>query len=146
MRKDVYTVRFAVDSEGPAIRDLLVENGMNRDYAHALDWSKVAPFWIVAEHLGRIVGCAQMGYSLPVWWIEHCVTSLDLTDRQKAEIYKSCAEAAVAWGENQGASAVKGFVRFSKRPIKKALKRRGFEVLAQGNLMSKVLRKVNHVS
>ena len=57
------TIRLARDSEGEDIRHILDEVGQ---IPEGLDWSRVYPYWLVAEHDGIIVGCAQVLPGFPL--------------------------------------------------------------------------------
>ena len=56
-------IRLAQDSEGEDIHHILDEVGQIPD---GLDWSRVYPYWLVAEHDGIIVGCAQVLPGFPL--------------------------------------------------------------------------------
>lgn len=56
-------VRLAQDSEGEDIRYILDEVGQ---IPQGLDWSRVHPYWLVAEYDGMIVGCAQVLPGFPL--------------------------------------------------------------------------------
>lgn len=63
-------IRQACDADAPAIRALLNANDC---YTEDLDWSHIEPYWLVAEHEGRIVGVVNVLPGLPLGFMDQLV-------------------------------------------------------------------------
>lgn len=60
-------IRVAVDAAGPAIAQVLKENGMELEGA---DWTKVFPHWLIATVDANVIGCCQVMIAKPVGYVE----------------------------------------------------------------------------
>lgn len=60
-------IRVAVDAAGPAIAQVLKENGIELSGA---DWSKVFPHWLIATVGDDVIGCCQVLIGKPVGYVE----------------------------------------------------------------------------
>lgn len=68
-------VRLAEDWDAEAIQELLKAEMQLID---GLDWTGLRPFWIIAEHKGEVVGCAQILPGRPVGHLSCVVVRKDL--------------------------------------------------------------------
>lgn len=60
-------VRLATDDEGPKIAEILEASG--EPNPEGLDWSRVWPHWLIAEHRGVRCGCINVLPGRPVGYI-----------------------------------------------------------------------------
>lgn len=65
--RDMVEIRLAANSAGPAIAEVLKENGMVLEHA---DWSDVFPHWLIATVEDDVIGCVQVVRSKPVGYME----------------------------------------------------------------------------
>lgn len=65
--RDKVEIRLAVNEAGPAIAQVLKENGIVLEGA---DWSKVFPHWLIATVDDDVVGCCQVLVAKPVGYVE----------------------------------------------------------------------------
>jgi hypothetical protein len=62
-------VRLAANDEGPRVAELAATCGfVFSDWE--IDWSDIHPHWLVADHLGELLGCLQLCYGRPVGRLE----------------------------------------------------------------------------
>lgn len=61
-------IRLAEDADADAIQDILRQNDMHID---GFDWKGLSPYWLVAEHRGRVIGCAHVMQGKPFGVISH---------------------------------------------------------------------------
>ncbi len=128
-------VRLAQDVDGPRIGELAKLSGFTVD---GLDWSKVHPFWLVAED-EKIVGALQIILAKPIGWLEMLVLEPDLTELARARAVKKLAAAGMTALKGFGAQLVMFSVPFEEKSYKKALKKRGAVVTSTGNILAKLL-------
>ncbi len=81
---------MAKDDEGETIRDILATVD---DVPDCLDWSRVRPNWLVAQHHEKIVGVIQILPGFPMGHIG-CLAVLPLYRKQGIAAY-------LAWGAEQ---------------------------------------------
>jgi N-acetylglutamate synthase-like GNAT family acetyltransferase len=77
------TVRSATEADLPAIRDLLLDGGAR--VLEGVSFEGAAPYWLVAEKFGTIVGCIQVLIGKPIGLIDQFACLKSLTKRRKAE-------------------------------------------------------------
>ena len=130
------TVRMAQDTDGETIRELVDAAGFSID---GLDWSKVYPYWLVAENGAGVVGCIQVCVGLPVGHLELMGTSQALSDSQRAKAVKALLLYGSATLQQAGAQLAMGVIPFEMRSYTKILKRRGAVVVSRGNVIAKRL-------
>lgn len=135
--KPRHHIRIAHASDGPAIGRLITDAGWSID---GLDWSNVAPFWLVASDAGKIVGCIQVALSRPIGYLEMLAVDTGITDGFKRQaLVQDLLTQGLAVHHRNGCQMVAGVVPFAMKGFKKVLKKRGCRVVAYGNVMVKRL-------
>jgi len=113
---------------------------MPEEFAAILDWSSAGDCWIVDEgQSGRLRGAMQVCFGKPTARLENLSTDPHLDGRTRARVVRDLNEAALALCKQLGASAVRSFVTFKDKSIKKNMKRQGWSVTGQGNVLLRVL-------
>lgn len=130
-------VRLAKDADGPAIGRLVVAAGFA---VATLDWSKVYPYWLVAERDGRVAGCIQVCMGLPIARLELMATDPELSKRMRARVVKSLLIHGLAMLKQQGAEIAAGVVPGELKDYQKILLHRGAIIIWSGDLFAKRLR------
>ena len=133
-------IRFAFPSDGVAIKALMIESRwMSAAVADKLNWTTVDQNWLVAEVDGKLQGAIQVYFGTPVARLESLVVDQSLDGMVKARLVRDLGAAAIALCKQLGAGAVRAFVPFNHANIKKNYKKRGWQVMNQGNMLLKVL-------
>jgi hypothetical protein len=126
-------VRIAANSEGERISELVKETGFIVD---GFTWNNIAPYWLVAEVDGVIIGCIQVCLSLPVGRIEMLAVDKRLSHVTRARvIYQLCITAGATL-KAAGAQMATSLISFKNKPWKQILKRRGCVSIGVGNVMA----------
>jgi len=86
-----YTVRTALNSDGPKIKDLVDPSG---EYYPGVQWTRVEPWWAVVLDDDEIIACAQLIASYPIAHIEFLTLEESLSNIQKAGAIKSLVKFA----------------------------------------------------
>ena len=137
-----FAIRMAQDEDGGTIRDLVTGAGFSID---GLDWSKVYPYWLVAESLDKssggagVVGCLQVHRALPIGRLEMLAANQALSDSQRAKAVKALVFHGMAMLAKAGAGLAMGVIPFELRAYTKILKRRGARIVNRGNIIAKRL-------
>ncbi len=130
-------VRVATNEDGPRIGELAASSGFAIE---GIDWSRVHPFWLVAERDGgTIIGALQIILSCPIGWLEILSVDPALSHIQRAKTTKLLVESGLLSLKRFGAQIAMWSVPFELKSYKKALKKRGAVVVSSGNQMAKVL-------
>ena len=129
-------IRLADNSEGEKIHALVISNGFTLE---DLDWSKIYPYWLIAEHDGVIVGTIQVCPALPIGRIEMLSTRNDLSHQLTALTVRQLIIAASMTLRQAGAQMASGIVSFEMKKFQKILKKHGCVIAASGHLMMKRL-------
>ena len=129
-------IRLATNADGPRIGELVLGAGFD---VHGLDWSIVAPYWLVAEEDDEVVGCVQVCPGLPMGRLELMALDEDLTHRQQAVIVKGLLEQGAAVLHLGGSQLAAGLISFDAKAWKRILKKRGCVIIANGNMFAKTL-------
>jgi N-acetylglutamate synthase-like GNAT family acetyltransferase len=128
-------VRLATNADGPRIGELLTGMG----FRDALDWSDIAPYWLVAEEEGRIIGAVQTVLGKPVGWMELLSIDPGLSHKRKAMVVRALIYRGMALLQGAGAQMVMFSVPHELRSYRAVLERRGGVVVGAGNIMAKRL-------
>lgn len=129
-------IRMATDSEGKAIHKLVTDSGFT---VTGIDWSKVAPYWLVAEMGGEIVGCVQVCLSIPIGRIEMLSIVQNASHMLRAILVKQLVTTAASTLKAAGAQMAAGMIPFDMKSYKKVLKRYGCVSIGVGNNMAQRL-------
>lgn len=132
MSKPVITTRLATDEDGPAIKALMSQFQPVDDW---VDFSRVSPFWIVAEMGGQIVGCIQTLPSRPFGNLENLHVQESLGKRYRAKIVERLLLDGCAVLRYHGASAATGFVPDLLIEYRDMLTKRGTRIWDRGAVM-----------
>ena len=130
-------VRLAEDVDGPAIGRLVVQAGFA---VATLDWSKVYPYWLVADREDRVVGCIQVCMGLPIARLELMATDPELSNRARARVVKALLIHGLAMLKREGAEIAAGVVPGKLKGYQKILLHRGAIIIWSGDLFAKRLR------
>lgn len=130
------TVRLATDQDGESVRELVEKQHGMADF---LTWDHIAPYWLVAEIDGEMVGAMQTCPSRPVGRLEMLSLSRGLSPAAKALTVKALAYAGMAVINGHGAQQVQMFVPEELREYREILLSRGAEILDTGNMLAKRL-------
>lgn len=128
--------RMATNAEGEAIHRLVEQAGFK---VTGIDWSRIAPFWLVVEMNEKIVGCIQVCLSLPIGRIEMLSVDKDVPHITRSRIFQMLAVSAASTLKAAGAQMATMLISFQNKPQKKLLKKRGCVSISTGNLMAKRL-------
>lgn len=135
-------IRMAQDDDGETIRELVTGAGFSID---DLDWSRVYPYWLVAESFDKssggagVIGCIQVCIGLPVGRLEMLGVARVLSDSQRAKAVKALLLYGAATLQQAGAGLAMGVIPFELRAYTKILTRRGVRVVNRGNIVAKRL-------
>lgn len=135
-----HVIRLATNADGPAIGRLVVDAGWTID---GLDWSSVAPFWIVGELEGRIAGCIQVAFSKPIGYLEMLAVESTLDGFARHALVQDLLIGGFAAHAKMGCQMVCGVIPFDMKDYKRALKKRGGVVVACGNVIAKRLPRAS---
>jgi hypothetical protein len=130
------TVRLALDCDGEAVRKLVQKQHGALD---TLQWDRIAPYWLVAEIGGVIVGALQTCPSRPIGRLEMLSLARDLCPRAKAVTVKALAMAGMSVILGHGAQQVQMFVPEDLTEYRAILESRGAVVLDTGHMLAKRL-------
>jgi hypothetical protein len=126
--------RLAINEEGPRVAELAATCGFSfSDWE--IDWSTIHPHWIVADHLGDLLGCLQICYGRPVGRLEILGVDESLERPTRALVVRLLLETGCQILHEYGAQAASGLIPFSMKWYKRWLKKRGAVTLVSGNLV-----------
>lgn len=129
-------VRVATNEDGPRIGELAASSGFAIE---GIDWSRVHPFWLVAERDRTIIGALQIILSCPIGWLEMLSVDPELGHIQRAKTTKLLVESGLLSLKRFGAQVAMWSVPFELKSYKRILKKRGAVVTSSGNQMAKRL-------
>ena len=136
-RRDI-KARLAVNEEGPRVAELAATCGfVFSDWE--IDWSTIHPHWLVADHLGELLGCLQICYGRPVGRLEILGFDPSLEKDDKREVIEVLIRSGFKLLKDYGATASSSMIPFELKAYTRWLKRRGGVTLASGNIIMKVL-------
>ena len=118
-------VRFAKAEDAAQVQSLVQLSG--HSMPPDLDWTKLFPFWLVAEGLeGRILGCMQLVPSLPVGFFEFLSFDPRLGFLQKGRVLKSLETIGEAWLKKAGVQYLGVHIQPQAKSWAQVLRSRGF--------------------
>ena len=129
-------IRLATDKDGPRIGELVQQNGFQ---VSELDWSEVAPWWLVSVEEQKITGAIQICPGKPTGRLEMLSVDPGLDPMPKARTVKELVEQGSATLAMGGSQIAIGVIPFEMKSYKRLLKRRGTVVISSGNVMAKRL-------
>ncbi len=125
------TVEMAKNEEGPIIGEIVRSHGFDIE----ADWTDIFPYWLVAKHEGEILGCIQVLPGKPIGRIEMLAMRTDLGDVKRAKVGWRLGIAALSTLSIAGSQLASSIIPFEHKRYKRLLKKRGWIVYNQGNLM-----------
>ena len=132
------TMRMAKNEDGPRIAELCEKGcGFGGFEEWNIDWGQIAPWWIVAEHEGQIVGAIQFCPSRPVARLEMLSIDPGADIRVRGVVADLLTRQGTAQAHLAGCSAVSAVIEEGAESFKKVAERRGWFVGARGDLMYK---------
>jgi hypothetical protein len=126
--------RLAVNEEGPRVAELAATCGF-RFSDWEIDWSNIHPHWLVADHLGGLLGGWQVCYGRPVGRLEILGVEPTLEKPERAFVVELLLRTGSKILKDYGAQAASGLIPFELKSYKRWLKARGAVTLASGNLI-----------
>ena len=129
-------IRLAQNDEASQIQALLRYDGFEVD---DLDWSDIYPYWLVAWHDGKIVGCLQVCLGKPIGRLECLTLAPWLSSHRKGRILQDLVFAGLATLRASGAGAAASMVSFENRSLQRWVKRHGAARAYGGNIFVKLL-------
>ncbi len=127
--------RLAEDSEGETLKNLCNLVGYNIPG----DWSRVHPYWIVAESNGLILGAIQVCPGLPVGRLEFLAVEPEVSSHLRGRLVRGLVLHGSATLKRMGADGAAGSVPFEMKSYKRVLKKRGAVMIMSGNTFMKRL-------
>ena len=133
-RRDI-KARLAINDEGPRVAELAATCGfVFSDWE--IDWSDIHPHWLVADHLGGLLGCLQICYGRPVGRLEALCIDKSLERLTRALVVNLLLDTGAAILKEYGAQFASGLIPFEMKWYKRWLKRhKNAETVASGNLV-----------
>lgn len=130
-------VRLARDDEGHIVERLVSEIWfVDMD----LDFSKVFPYWLLAEISGVPVGAINVRHSLPLWSVEMLSIDSSLSKRHRGAVVIMLINSANALAKGSGADGITGVIPDDMPGYKRVAERREYQEIAHGSLMLGRLR------
>lgn len=132
----VPTVRLALDTDGEAVRKLVQKQHGILD---TLKWDRIAPYWLIAEMNGEIIGALQTCPSRPIGRLEMLSLDYRLVPAVKAVTFKALALGGMTIIRGHGAEQVQMFLPEDLTEYREFLEGRGAVVLDTGHMLAKRL-------
>ena len=130
-------VRLASDQDGPRIGELARASGFG---VEGIDWSRVHPFWLVAERNGPpVIGAIQIILARPIGWLEMLSLAPNLKPREQALAVKALVERGMLSLKAFGAQLAMGSVPSDLEGYMRVLTKRGAVIASTGNVFAKRL-------
>lgn len=129
--------RFARNDEAERIKHLVTNGGFPVEMADSLNWERVSNYWIVVDDCKQAIGCLQVVMAFPIGRLEYLGYDENLTHPQRARVVKMLLNKGCRMQADAGVAMVSGTVPFEFKGYKRALKKRGGVMTAQGNVFVK---------
>jgi hypothetical protein len=117
------------------VKRLCQQTGYDLPY-NDIDWETSFPYWLVARVDEKIVGCLQVVPSRPMGYAEFLALDETLEPVLKARVFKAIESQAKAVMQLGGSSLMGFMITFPFKNYKRLLKRRGYGVVASGNILA----------
>ena len=125
-------IRAATSADGPRIAELVGQAGWKIE---GLDWSLVAPFWLVCEWKGKVAGCMQLALSRPIGYQEMLAVDSSIQGFRRHAIVNDLLMQGIAVHTANGAQMVSGVIPYRMKDYKRVVQKRGGVILTSGNAM-----------
>ena len=125
----------ASNEHGEIVRALIAQSPWNDEHGD-LDYSTLAPYWLLALHDGKAVGTIQMSFGRPLARLEYMAIDESIKGYEKAQIVRALLDAGAQILISQGAERVTGFIPFELKTYRRVLERRGARIAGKGTLMT----------
>lgn len=132
-------VRFAKDEDGARIGEIAQARGFGFHDA-PFDWSRVAPYWLVAEIAGEIAAAIQILVALPVARIDFLLVVPGLPQKRRGAVVKTITDAALSVCQRFGAQEVSSTIDEKLDSYLRVAQRRGWEAYGTAWLVRRRLR------
>jgi len=131
-----FQVRHALNTEGEAIRDLVDQATKAFGWQYpACDWSRVAPFWYVADLQGWLLGAVQVCVGLPLSRIELLSVHQGLSQTKRAKVVKALLGRALHDLQVNGATLACGMIPMVDDEFVRIVERMGARYTTKGHLL-----------
>ena len=137
-RSRLPAITLADDTDAPAVRALVADSGY--DYLLDCDWTRIAPWWLLAILRDQPVGCIQMGASMPIGRLEYLCIARSLRHADRARVAYQLMHFGMAYLRQTGCSMVQGIVGHPYEGWVNRLVRRGGFVVVSGDMVARRLR------
>lgn len=128
------SLRGATDADGPTIGNLVALNNYNIS-DQPIDWTRVYPYWVVAEYDGEIVAALQVCMGKPIGRLEMLTIDPELSPQLRGGVFKDIVHYGMHVLKRGGAQFASFMVPFELKSYSRVLKKRGCVKLFQGNTM-----------
>jgi N-acetylglutamate synthase-like GNAT family acetyltransferase len=124
---------IASNAQGEAIGQLVRDAGFE---VEDVEWSDIAPYWLVAVQDGEVVGCIQVAPAKPFGRLEMLAVSAELTDYLKSKAARMLLISGTSTLRAGGSQFATAMVAFKNKRMNRLLKKRGCTRMSQGNIMA----------
>ena len=130
------TVRAARNDEGEAVHELV--DAMTTRYGWklpAMSWSRIAPFWYVAEVQGVLLGAVQVCIGWPVGRLELLSVRPGLSQTKRAKVVKALLYYTTQAIKLDGTALVCALINDKDASLIRILERYGAKFAARGQIL-----------
>ena len=140
-----FQVRAATDADGPAIHALVDQMTMAQGWKLPdCDWSRVAPFWYVADLQGWVIGAVQVCVSRPMSRLELLSVHQKLSKTKQAKVAKAVLARGLLALQLDGATMATGVVTGAENGFVRILERCGAQCAVKGIMVSYQMKEWSH--
>jgi len=139
MRREDFKIRVVSDSDAESMSSLARDADFTLRGVE-IDWSKIAPYWLVVEAIGEIVGAIQICPGKPMGRIELLMVSPKLPWREQVHVKGLLIFGATSTLRLQGSQIASGAVTLSDTDTLAWMKKRGAAVIDTCHLVAWRLR------
>ena len=131
-------IRVARNEAGENIKTLLASAG-TPEWALAVDWKDIFPYWLIATVNDEVVGCVQVVPAKPYGYIEFLCVKPEAKSSLRIVAAKKLFIGACQQLKALGSDYAFGFVGLKNKPFKNLLKKEGCLISTEGHLTVKKL-------
>lgn len=137
-----FQVRHATDADGEGIHALVDQMTQSQGWTlPECDWSKVAPFWYVADLQGWLIGAVQVCVGRPMSRIELLSVHQKISRTKQAKVAKMLLARAVHDLRVNGATMACGVVTGPENGFVRIVERCGARCAVKGVMVSYPFRE-----
>lgn len=134
--RDKVQIRLAVNEAGPAIAQILKENGVELP---GIKWDDVFPHWLIATNGDEVIGCCQVLIAKPFGFVDFLFVRPKLTFKLRAIAIRKLMLQGIRTLEVAGASYAGAFVSEKNGKLKSVLEHMECKPAGKCDLMVKRL-------